>query len=154
MNQRKYPASQLYLLMTLGPPIALLPLAERARGALAGLFTTFGRVPMFYYLLHIPVIHLLALLVWKIRDGQVHPEWFASAPYVSVPPEQRWSLALLYLVFVVSILALYFPCRWFAGREEAEQQPAAPLRLNADDYSGSRRTAPGRLSFRRPRKAA
>ena len=32
-----------------------------------------------------------------------------------VPPEQRWSLALLYLVFVVSILALYFPCRWFAG---------------------------------------
>ena len=70
---------------------------------------------MFYYLLHIPVIHLLALLVWKIRDGQVHPEWFASAPYVSVPPEQRWSLALLYLVFAVSILALYFPCRWFAG---------------------------------------
>ncbi len=115
LNQRKYPASPLYLLMTLGPPIALLPLAERARGALAGLFTTFGRVPMFYYLLHIPVIHLLALLVWKIRDGQVHPEWFASAPYVSVPPEQRWSLALLYLVFAVSILALYFPCRWFAG---------------------------------------
>ena len=115
LNQRKYPASPLYLLMILGPPIALLPLAERARGALAGLFTTFGRVPMFYYLLHIPVIHLLALLVWKIRDGQVHPEWFASAPYVSVPPEQRWSLALLYLVFAVSILALYFPCRWFAG---------------------------------------
>ena len=115
LNQRKYPASPLYLLMTLGPPIALLPLAERARGALAGLFTTFGRVPLFYYLLHIPVIHLLALLVWKIRDGQVHPEWFASAPYVSVSPEQRWSLALLYLVFAVSILALYFPCRWFAG---------------------------------------
>ena len=114
LNQRKYPASPLYLLMTLGPPIALLPLAERARGALAGLFTTFGRVPMFYYLLHLPVIHLIALLAWKIRDGQMQPEWFASAPYVSVPPEQRWSLALLYLVFAVSILALYFPCRWFA----------------------------------------
>ena len=154
LNQRKYPASQLYLLMTLGPPIALLPLAERARGALAGLFTTFGRVPMFYYLLHIPVIHLLALLVWKIRDGQVHPEWFASAPYVSVPPEQRWSLALLYLVFAVSILALYFPCRWFAGVKKRSSSAAAPLRLNADDYRGSRRTAPGRLSFRRPRKAA
>ena len=123
LNQRKYPASPLYLLMTLGPPIALLPLAERARGALAGLFTTFGRVPMFYYLLHIPVIHLLALLVWKIRAGQVHPEWFASAPYVSVPPEQHWSLALLYLVFVVSILALYFPCRWFAGVKKRSNNP-------------------------------
>lgn len=115
LNQRKYPASQLFLLMTLGPPIALLPLAERAQGALARLSTTFGRVPMFYYLLHIPLIHVLALLVWKIRDGQVHAEWFASAPYVSVPPEQRWSLALLYLVFFIAVAALYFPCRWFAG---------------------------------------
>jgi uncharacterized membrane protein len=114
LNQRKYPASQLFLLMTLGPPIALLPLAERAHGALARLFTTFGRVPMFYYLVHIPLIHLLALLVWKIRDGQVHVEWFASAPYVSVPPEQRWSLVLLYLVFLISVAVLYFPCRWFA----------------------------------------
>jgi uncharacterized membrane protein len=115
LNQRKYPASQLFLLMTLGPPIALLPLAERARGWLAHVFTTFGRVPMFYYLLHIPLIHGLALMVWRIRDGQVNTGWFASAPYVDVPPEQRWSLALLYLVFVVSIAALYFPCVWFAG---------------------------------------
>ena len=115
LNQRKYPASQLFLLMTLGPPIALLPLAERAQGALARLFTTFGRVPLFYYLLHIPLIHVLALLVWTILDGQVHAEWFASAPYVAVPPERRWSLALLYLVFFISVAALYLPCRWFAG---------------------------------------
>src|SRR4051812_42478865 len=77
LNQRKYPASQLFLLMTLGPPVALLPLAERARGRLAGIFMTFGRVPMFYYLLHIPLIHALALLAWKIRDGQVNTGFFA-----------------------------------------------------------------------------
>ena len=103
--------------------LLIMSLCGYAGGALAGLFTTFGRVPMFYYLLHIPVIHLLALLAWKIRDGQVHPEWFASAPYVSVPPEQRWSLALLYLVFVVSILALCFPCRWFAGVKKQSSNP-------------------------------
>src|SRR5215217_6138446 len=114
LNQRKYPASQLYLLMTLGPPIALLPFAGRARGKLADIFTIVGRVPMFYYLLHIPLIHALALLVWKIRDGQVNTGLFATAPYVSVPPDQRWSLGLLYLVFVVAVIALYFPCRWFA----------------------------------------
>jgi len=124
LNQRKYPASQLFLLMTLGPPIAVLPLFEPAKGALARLFTTFGRVPMFYYLLHIPLIHVLALLVWKIRDGQAHADWFASAPYVSVPPEQRWSLALLYLVFLVVIGALYFPCRWFA---ELKQRSSSAL---------------------------
>ena len=123
LNQRKYPASQIYLLMTLGPPIALLPLAERTRGWLSQAFTTVGRVPMFYYLLHIPLIHVLALLVWKIRDGQTHAEWFASAPYVSVPPEQRWSLALLYLVFVIAVAALYFPCRWFVGVKKRSRHP-------------------------------
>ena len=114
LNQRKYPASQLFLLMTLGPTIALLPLAERARGWLAEMLRTFGRVPMFYYLLHIPVIHALALLVWLVRDGSAGAARFATAPYVSIPEEQRWGLALLYLVFAMSIAVLYGPCRWFA----------------------------------------
>jgi uncharacterized membrane protein len=114
LNQRKYPASQLFLLMTLGPTIALLPLAERARGWLGEMLRTFGRVPMFYYLLHIPVIHALALLVWLVRDGSAGAARFATAPYVSIPEGQRWGLALLYLVFAISIAALYGPCRWFA----------------------------------------
>jgi uncharacterized membrane protein len=115
LNQRKYPASVAFLLMTLGPAIALLPLADRARGWCATLLATFGRVPMFYYLLHIPVIHTVALLVWLVRDGSMHGEWFATAPYVGVPPEQRWGLWLLYVVFVIVIALLYVPCRWYAG---------------------------------------
>jgi uncharacterized membrane protein len=115
LNQNKYPASQLFLLMTLGPTIALLPLAERARGWFADVLTVFGRVPMFYYLLHIPVIHIAALVVTFLREGSLHPERYAFAPYASVPPEHRWSLPLLYLVFAIVIAALYFPCRWFAG---------------------------------------
>jgi uncharacterized membrane protein len=122
LNQRKYPASQLYLLMTLGPPIALLPFAEQARGRIARVMSDFGRVPMFYYLLHIPLIHALALIAWKIRDGQVHTEWFASAPYVAVEPAARWGLPLLYLVFIVAVVLLYFPCRWFAGVKSRGQQ--------------------------------
>ena len=115
LNQRKYPASPLFLMMTLGPTIALLPLAERARGWFADMLATFGRVPMFYYLLHIPLIHAVALLVWLVRDGSVHAERFATAPFVSIPPEQRWGLPLLYLVFVIVVAALYVPCRWYAG---------------------------------------
>jgi uncharacterized membrane protein len=115
LNQRKYPASQLYLLMTLGPPIALLPFAGKARGAFARVVDVFGRVPMFYYLLHIPLIHVLALIVWKLRDGQAHGEWFVSAPYVSVEPAARWGLPLLYLVFIIAVVVLYLPCRWFAA---------------------------------------
>jgi len=114
LNQRKYPASQLYLLMTLGPPIALLPLAEKARGWLARVLEDFGRVPMFYYLLHIPLIHALALIAWTLRDGQAHSEWFVTAPYVSIEAAARWGLPLLYFVFVIAVVMLYLPCRWFA----------------------------------------
>ena len=113
LNQRKYPASQLFLMMTLGPSLMLLPLAARARGALVRALATFGRVPMFYYLLHIPLIHALALAVWFVRDGTMHQEWFATAPYVSVPADQRWSLALLYAVFATAVALLYFSCRWY-----------------------------------------
>ena len=114
LNQQKYPASPLFLLMTLGPTIALLPLAEGARGWLADVLGTFGRVPMFYYLLHIPLIHAMALLVWFIRDGSANGSRFATAPFVSIPAGERWSLPLLYLVFVAVVAILYVPCGWFA----------------------------------------
>ena len=114
LNQQKYPASQMFLLMTLGPTIALLPFAERAKGRIGEMLAVFGRVPMFYYLLHIPTIHAVSMLVWFLRDGTAHADWFATAPYVSVPPDQRWGLPLLYLVFFVCVVILYFPCRWYA----------------------------------------
>jgi uncharacterized membrane protein len=126
LNQQKYPASVLFLLMTLGPTIALIPLAERARGRLAAIVTTYGRVPMFYYLLHIPLIHAISLVVWYIRDGSAGTSRFDSAPYVFIPPADRWSLGLLYLVFAIVVAALYLPCRWYAARKA--QRPAAWMR--------------------------
>jgi uncharacterized membrane protein len=114
LNPPKYPASQPFLLMTLGPMIALLPLAERARGRVAEALVTFGRVPLFYYLLHIPLIHVTALAAWYLRDGSVHAERFATAPFVSMAPGQAWGLPLLYLVFAIDVGILYVACRWFA----------------------------------------
>jgi len=114
LNQNKYRDSQLFLLMTLGPTIALIPYAERARGWFASVLAVYGRVPLFYYLLHIPLIHAVSLVVWYLRDGSTHADWFLSAPFVSTPDGQRWPLPLLYLVFAVCVTLLYLPCRWFA----------------------------------------
>jgi uncharacterized membrane protein len=119
LNQNKYPPSQLYLLMTLGPLIALVPFAERAKGWLANVLTVFGRVPMFYYLAHIPLIHLAAFAVNWIRDKNIHQDWYNSAPFVSVPPEERWGLPLLYLVFLIVVVILYFICRWYSKYKAA-----------------------------------
>jgi len=117
LNTNKYPASLAFLLMTLGPTIALIPWLERARGAIVRWTTVFGRVPFFYYVLHIPLIHAFALIVSKLRLGEVSPWLFANHPMGNPPPPDgyTWSLPLLYVVFAVTIVLLYFPCRWFAG---------------------------------------
>src|SRR6185312_6938860 len=99
LNQRKYPASQLFLAMTLGPTILFVGYAEQMRGVVSRVLSTYGRVPMFYYLLHIPLIHLSAVIVSLIRDGAVNPWLFGNHPMNPgpVPPPYRWGLGLLYL---------------------------------------------------------
>jgi len=116
LNTTKYPASLLFLLMTLGPTIALIPLLDRARGRVAQWITTFGRVPFFYYVLHIPLIHALALVVSAIRLGAVSPWLFTNHPMANPPAPEGypWSLGLLYLVWAIAIVLLYFPNRWYA----------------------------------------
>ena len=115
LNQQKYPASQLFLLMTLGPTILMLPFVESAKSRVSQWIITFGRVPMFYYLLHIPLIHAVALGIAALRTPQ-HLGWlFESHPMGMSPPPDGypWSLGLLYLVTIAVVVALYFPCRWY-----------------------------------------
>ena len=117
LNTAKYPASLAFLLMTLGPTIALMPLLERAGGTVATWLTVFGRVPFFFYVLHIPLIHVLAMLVSLGRTGAVDSWLFADHPMAPPPPPDgyMWSLPLLYAVWAVAIVILYFASKWFAG---------------------------------------
>src|SRR5262245_45322114 len=119
LNTTKYPASLLFLLMTLGPMFLVFPFLETA-GRVFGVVTTFGRVPFFYYVLHIPLIHLAAIFVSMARSGSVSPWLFLNHPGMipPAPPGYVWSLGLLYLVWAIVVAVLYFPCRWFAGLKQ------------------------------------
>jgi len=119
LNTAKYPASLSFLLMTLGPMFVLLGLAEGARGRVARFVEVFGRVPFFYYLLHIPVIHLLACIVSLAREGSVNPWLFTNHPLGSpqAPDGYTWGLWLLYVVWMIAIVLLYFPSRWYARKK-------------------------------------
>lgn len=116
LNTAKYPASLEYLCMTIGPMFLLWAFAEGWSGRVAKVVETFGRVPMFYYLLHIPLIHVAACVVSLIREGRVDPWLFTNHPVDPgpLPAGYMWSLPLLYLVYVVCLVLLYFPCRWYA----------------------------------------
>ena len=111
LNVTKYPPSLLYLLMTLGTVLLLLPLLERWKGAWAQRISVFGRVPFFYYLIHLPLVHLIGVLYMK----SVSSAAVVGPPNVPPPPGYEPSMLRLYLVWAVVILALYFPCRWYAG---------------------------------------
>jgi len=117
LNTSKYPASLLFLLMTLGPMLLLLPSLEGMRGRVAGALETFGRVPLFYYVLHIPLIHFSAMIVSLLRTGAVDPWLFTNHPLApgQLPDGYLWGLPLLYLDWAIVVVVLYFPCRWFMG---------------------------------------
>ena len=118
LNASKYPASLSFLLMTLGPVFLLLPPLERARGRFWKPLEVFGRVPLFYYLLHIPLIHVVATIVSAVRrDGGM--EWLRGnhPAFVGPPPDgYMWSLPLLYAMTVVVVALLYPLCSWYARR--------------------------------------
>jgi uncharacterized membrane protein len=116
LNTTKYPASLEYLLMTIGPMFIVWAFAERWKGQLASVMESFGRVPMFYYLLHIPLIHLAACIVSLVRKGHIDPWLFANHPLIAGPPPAgyMWSLGLLYFIYGLCLIPLYFLCRWFA----------------------------------------
>ena len=116
INPFKYPPSLLFLLMTLGPAIAALALFDREWGRVARPLIVFGRVPLFFYLLHVPLIHALAVAFAYIRYGQA--TWLFMLPDLPPPPvpnDYGYSLPVVYCVWIGVILMLYPVCRWYAG---------------------------------------
>jgi uncharacterized membrane protein len=117
LNTNKYPPSLLYLLMTLGPALLFLWAVDAGTPRWLRPALTIGKVPMFYYLLHIPLIHLLAVAVCYARYGQVH--WMFESPTpgqfpITPPPGWGYSLPIVYLIWACVVLTLYPLCRWFA----------------------------------------
>ena len=118
VNTNKYPASLLFLLMTLGPSIALLPWIEHAGGRIARTLAVFGRVPLFYYLLHIPLIHVLALGLALARTGSA-PGWLSgNFPMMGpAPAGLGYGVPAMIALTALVVLLLYFPCRAFAAKK-------------------------------------
>ncbi len=111
LNAMKYPPSLDYLLMTIGPTLIALALLENARGAFARAVSIYGRVPMFYYLGHIYVVHIIAAIfaMWQGGDAS-----FLSLDTASFPKWYGTSLPGVYLAWLLVVLIMYLPCLWFA----------------------------------------
>ena len=121
LNTNKYPPSLLFLLMTIGPALLFLRAMDGGTPRLLRPALVLGRVPMFYYLLHFPLIHLIAIAACYARYGQAH--WMFESPTIAQfpftqPPGWGFSLPIVYLIWVSVVVALYPLCRWFAGLKQ------------------------------------
>jgi uncharacterized membrane protein len=114
LDTTKYPPSLLFLLMTLGPGLLFLALAERLRGPAARVLTIYGRVPLFYYVLHLYLIHALAVVVAALTGGPVRA-LLGGALVFAPPPGYGYGLGVVYLVWIGVVAALFPACRWFAS---------------------------------------
>lgn len=112
VNCKKYPPSLLYLLMTLGPAIAVIPLLEKWKGAVANFFIVYGRVPLFYYIVHIYFVHLSAIILAAIIGVPVKLFTQNNTLFAA---KQGWGFDLpyVYLAWLVIVVILYFPSKWF-----------------------------------------
>jgi uncharacterized membrane protein len=111
----KYPPSLLYILMTLGPAILFLAVTENISSRASNIISIYGRVPMFYYILHIFFVHLFTLLAaaWFTNFGWkawiLHqPLWFSTNL-----KGYGFSLGIVYLVWIGIVAGLYPVCKWY-----------------------------------------
>jgi uncharacterized membrane protein len=117
LNCSKYPPSLLYVLMTLGPAALALAWFERVPGPPGRALVTFGRVPLFYYVLHLFLIHGLAVCFALGRYGRA--DFLFRSPVSAEPwngPEgYGYDLPVVYLLWLLIVALLYVPCLWFSG---------------------------------------
>jgi uncharacterized membrane protein len=118
LNTTKYPPSLLFLLMTLGPAMIFLSFVDRGTPRVLRPALVIGKVPLFYYVLHFALIHVLAVVVCYLRYGSAH--WMFESPDLghypfSPPPGWGFSLPVVYLTWAFVVVTMYPLCRWFAG---------------------------------------
>ena len=122
LNVTKYPPSLLYTLITLGPALIFLAFAEKHLNILTGKIVVFGRVPMFYYLAHILLIHVLAVIA-AVATGYQWSDMVLSTSVNKATSLKGYgfNLTTVYIIWAALILMLYPFCKWYDQYKRTHQ---------------------------------
>ncbi len=120
INVHKYPPSLMFFCITLGPALILLALFEKTSNAFSKAISVYGRVPFFYYILHFYILHALATILFFTR-GHSFADGVQSIfgiPFNFLIAGEGYSLGIVYLVWILMVLALYPLCKWFSEKKK------------------------------------
>jgi uncharacterized membrane protein len=122
LNTTKYPPSLLYILMTLGPALLFLAYTERTTNRFAQQVIVFGRVPMFFYILHIFVIHLVAVVTAETTgydwSDMILTNWVSASPGLR---GYGFNLITVYIIWMVLMVLFYPLCKWYDHYKHAHR---------------------------------
>lgn len=120
----KYPPSLLYMCLTIGPALLALALLEQCRNRFTDVMKIYGRVAMFYYLMHLYLIHIVCMALFFIRGHQMSEAYDPSGPFsfYFLVHGEGFGLPGVYLVWLLIVVALYPLCRWYDRYKTAHRE--------------------------------
>jgi len=115
MNVQKYPPSLLYMCATIGISLIFLSLVKNTSGRLAKIFIVYGRVPMFYYIIHFYLLSAISILLYLSRGHTVAEglKGVPGMPWKFLAPGEGYSLAIVYAIWTAVVVSLYPLCKWY-----------------------------------------
>lgn len=115
LNTTKYPPSLLYTFMTIGPGLVLLASLENTPNRVTKALNTLGRVPFFYYLIHIYILHILCIGLYFAQGFTFADLYTKKMSFALFVPDKNFGLQLgyVYLVWIVCVMLCYFPSKWY-----------------------------------------
>jgi uncharacterized membrane protein len=121
LNVSKYPPSLLYSLMTLSVALLVLAYTERVNNRFTKFLTVYGNVPFFYYVPHFFLLRIINIIMF-FASGFTTSQIAVPGSFLFEPPGYGFPLWVVYLVWLVVISLLYFPCRWYSNYKRTHKQ--------------------------------
>ena len=124
INVFKYPPSLLYLCITIGPALILLAYLEKIKNRITDTLKVYGRTAFFYYIIHFYIIHTISTILFFARGKSVD-DAIASAqklPFLFTIPGEGYSLVMVYLIWILIVIALFPLCKWYDGYKTAHKE--------------------------------
>ncbi|WP_259070073.1 DUF1624 domain-containing protein [Mucilaginibacter sp. X4EP1] len=122
LNVSKYPPSLLYSCMTIGTSLVILSLIENIQNKFTNILIVYGNVPFFYYVLHFYLIRTFDVILFFASGYHTNQIVSKNSGFLFRPADMGFNLFGVYLVWLLVIVILYFPCRWFSQYKKTHHQ--------------------------------
>ena len=122
MNVQKYPPSLLFMCATIGGALIFLSFVKNTSGRIAKIVIVFGRVPLFYYIVHFYILHIISIILFLARGHSVAEGMNVPIPFKFIIPGEGYSLWVVYIVWILVVIGLYPLCKWYDSYKTAHKE--------------------------------